>query len=113
MDHVSQSAVETAEPLDGVQLRLLASGDGANVQQYRIEPGGEVPEHSHPNEQLGYLFRGELTFVVDGEAVVVEAGDSYRLAGDEPHAVENRTETVAEGIDVFSPPRTDPDWAAD
>ena len=111
MDHVSQSAVETAEPIDGVRLRLLASGEGANVQQYRIEPAGSVPEHSHPHEQLGYLVRGELTFVLTDEEVLVEAGDSYRLAGDEPHAVENRSDTVAEGIDVFSPPRTDPDWA--
>ncbi|MDZ7849656.1 MAG: cupin domain-containing protein [Halodesulfurarchaeum sp.] len=111
MDHVPQSAVETAEPIDGVQLRLLANGESANVQQYRIEPGGVVPEHSHPHEQLGYLVRGELTFVLDGEEVIVEAGDSYRLAGDEPHAVENRSDTLAEGIDVFSPPRTDPNWA--
>jgi quercetin dioxygenase-like cupin family protein len=111
MDHVPQSAVETAEPINGVQLRLLAAGEGANLQQYRIEPGGAVPEHSHPNEQIGYLLRGELAFVRDGETVLIEAGDSYRLAGAEPHAVENRGETVAEGIDVFSPPRSDPDWA--
>lgn len=111
MDHVKQAAVETAEPIDGVQLRLLASGEGANVQEYRIEPGGAVPEHSHPHEQLGYLVRGELWFLVDGEEIVVEAGDGYRFAGNESHAVENRGETVAEGIDVFSPPRTNPDWA--
>ncbi|MFB6086725.1 MAG: cupin domain-containing protein [Halodesulfurarchaeum sp.] len=111
MDHVRQAAVETAEPIEGVKLRLLATGEGANVQRYRIESGGAVPEHNHPHEQLGYLMRGELTFVVDGEEIVVEAGDSYRLAGNEPHAVENRGETVAEGIDVFSPPRTNPDWA--
>ncbi|MFP4530405.1 MAG: cupin domain-containing protein [Halodesulfurarchaeum sp.] len=111
MDHVRQSAIETAEPIDGVQLRLLASGVGANLQQYRIDPGGAVPEHRHPHEQLGYLVRGELTFVVEGEEIVVAAGDSYRLAGDESHAVENRAETVAEGLDIFSPPRTDPDWA--
>ena len=111
MDHVKEAAVETAEPINGVKLRLLASGDGANVQQYCIEPERAVPEHSHPHEQLGYLVRGELTFIVSGEEIVVEAGDSYRFAGDEPHAVENRADTVAEGIDIFSPPRTNPDWA--
>jgi quercetin dioxygenase-like cupin family protein len=111
MDHVTQAAVETAEPIDGVELALLAAGQEANLQHYRIDPGATVPEHSHPHEQLGYLVQGELVFVVDGEEIVVEAGDSYSLAGEEPHAVENRGETVAEGIDIFSPPRTDPDWA--
>lgn len=111
MDHVPQSAVETAEPIQGVKLRLLAAGESANVQQYRIEVDGTVPEHSHPHEQLGYLIRGELTFLVNGEEVLVEAGDSYCLEGDEPHAIENRGDAVAVGIDIFSPPRTDPDWA--
>ncbi len=111
MDHVPKTAVETAEPIEGVELALLATGQEANIQHFRIGPGATVPEHSHPHEQLGYLMRGELAFVVDGEEVVVEAGDSYRLTGDEPHAVENGSDTVAEGIDVFSPPRTDPDWA--
>jgi quercetin dioxygenase-like cupin family protein len=111
MDRVSGSDVETAEPIDGVQLALLAAGEHMNIQQFRIKPGAVVPEHSHHHEQLGYLLRGELTFTIDGEAIVVEAGDSYSLPGNEPHAVENRGKSVAEGIDIFSPPRTDPDWA--
>jgi len=111
MDHVSREDVKSAAPIDGVELSLLAAGEQANIQHFRIDPGATVPEHSHPHEQLGYLVAGRLTFLVDGEEVVVEAGDSYSFAGEEPHAVENRSETVAEGIDIFSPPRTDPDWA--
>ncbi|MBS3761010.1 cupin domain-containing protein [Halodesulfurarchaeum sp.] len=111
MDRVSRSEVESAEPIDGVQLALLAAGEHMNIQQFRIEPGAVVPEHSHQNEQLGYLLRGELTFTVKGDEIVVQAGDSYNLQGNEPHAIENTGERVAEGIDIFSPPRTDPDWA--
>ena len=111
MDHVSGTTVESAEPVDGVHLRILAAGEHANIQHFRIEPGAVVPEHSHPHEQLGYVVSGTLTFDVDGTPVPVEAGDSYRFAGDEPHAAENRGERVVEGIDIFSPPRTDPDWA--
>ena len=113
MDHVSSGAVEFAEPVEGVQLALLAAGERMSVQRFRIEPGATVPEHSHPHEQVGYLVRGELTFQIDGDKVLVAGGDSYSLASEEPHAVENQSDRVVEGIDVFSPPRTDPDWAKD
>ena len=49
--------------------------------------------------------------VSGGEEFVVEAGDSFSIPGDEPHSVVNRSDTAARGVDVFSPPRTDPDWA--
>ncbi len=113
MDLVSSDVVEFAEPVEGVQLALLAAGERMSVQRFRIEPGATVPEHSHPHEQVGYLVSGDLTFLIEGEEIVVEDGDSYSLASEEPHGVENRSERVVEGIDVFSPPRTNPDWAED
>ena len=111
MDRVSARTVESAEPVEGVHLTLLAAGEHANIQHFRIEPGAVVPEHSHPHEQLGYVVSGTLTFAVDGREVAVEAGGSYRFAGHEPHGAENRGTDAVEGIDIFSPPRTDPDWA--
>jgi len=81
------------------------------MQRFEIEPGATVPEHSHPHEQTGFLSEGRLRFVSGGETFVVEAGDSFTVPGGEPHSVRNDGDTVAAGIDVFSPPRTDPDWA--
>ena len=40
----------------------------------------------------------------------VGEGDTDHLAGDEPHAAENRGDVPVIGYDVFSPPRDDPDW---
>ncbi len=111
MDLVPESDVEGAEPVDGVTLKILAAGEQMNVQHFRIEPGATVPAHSHPHEQAGYLFRGELVFLLDDGEQVVRAGESYNLAGEETHGVENRGDEPVEGIDIFSPPRTDPDWA--
>jgi quercetin dioxygenase-like cupin family protein len=81
-----------------------------SVMHYRIEPGAVVPEHSHPHEQTGYLMTGSLTFRVGGEEIVASAGDSYAVPGDEPHAVTNRGDEIAEGVDIFSPPRLTPSW---
>lgn len=110
MEIRSAAAVESTEAVEGAHLQRLAGGERANVQRFVIDPGAVVPEHSHPHEQVGYVIEGELTFTVDGEERVVGEGDSYVLAGDEPHRAENRGADRAIGLDVFSPPRDDPDW---
>ncbi|ELZ55283.1 MULTISPECIES: cupin domain-containing protein [unclassified Haloferax] len=112
MDRVSVDDAPSAEAADNVFLSLLAGGEEMNVQHFRIEPGATVPVHDHPHEQVGYIVAGELTFLVgdDREELVVGPGDSYSLAGGEPHGAENRGDETVVGIDVFSPPRANPPW---
>lgn len=110
MDTTDPSDREPTEVIDGVHLAQLAAGERMSVQHFRIEPGATVPEHDHPHEQTGFIYGGELTFLVDGEEFVVGEGGSYAIPGDEPHAAENRGETTVLGVDVFSPPRLDVPW---
>jgi quercetin dioxygenase-like cupin family protein len=110
MERVTRSEVEAVEAVDGVHLSQLAAGERTSVQQFYIEPGRSVPEHDHEHEQAGYITAGALTFLVDGEELLVQEGDSYVVPGGEPHAAENRGDVPVEGVDIFSPPRTDPDW---
>lgn len=111
MERVSTSTIKAAEPVENVYLKLLASGEETSMQHFEIDPGASVPEHSHHHEQTGFVYEGSLTFVSGGEEFVVEAGDSFTIPGEELHAAENRGDVPVRGIDVFSPPRTDPDWA--
>lgn len=105
----------SVEAVPKTHLTQLAAGERMSIQHFHIEPGAVVPVHSHPHEQAGYITQGEFTFLVgdedDPEEVVVGPGDSYVLAGDEVHGAENRGTEVVRGVDIFSPPRTDPDWA--
>jgi len=110
MERVPFEEAETTEAVEGVHLVLLAGADRMNVQGFRIEPGAVVPEHSHENEQTGLVYEGELTFRVGGEEVVAGPGDTYAIPGGEPHGAENRGPEPVRGVDVFSPPRTDPSW---
>lgn len=111
MDVVSPADREPTEAVDGVHLSPLAGGDRMNLQRFEIRPGAVVPEQSHPHEQTGTVVEGTLTFVLaDGAERSVGAGDTYALAGGEAHAAENRSDEPVVGVDVFSPPRTDPDW---
>lgn len=102
---------EADEPVEGVHVALLAGGESVNVQPFVVEPGATVPRHSHEAEQAGVVAQGELTFVVDGDAVVVGPDDTYAIPGGEPHAAENRGAVPVRGYEVFSPPRTAPPWA--
>ena len=101
---------EPTEAVEGVHLSQLAIGEHASIQHFHIEPGAVVPEHDHHHEQLGYIFNGVLTFVVDGEEVDVGPDDSYYLESNEPHGAENWGDVPVTGIDIFCPPRPNPDW---
>ena len=103
---------ETVEVAEGVHLTQLVAGEQMSVQHFHIEPGATVPDHSHEHEQAGFVASGTFTFLLDGEEYVVHAGESYTIPGGVEHAAENRADVPVDGIDVFSPPRTDPDWVA-
>lgn len=110
METVDFSSDDVVEAVEGVHLAQLTVGGDMSMQHFEIEPGADVPEHAHHHEQAGFIYEGTLTFVVDGDEHVVSAGESYTIPGDEPHAAVNEGEDVVRGIDVFSPPRENPDW---
>ena len=111
METMAPADSETVEAVEGVHLTQLAADERMSVQHFHIEAGATVPEHSHHHEQAGFISGGALTFLVDGETHVVGTGESYVIPGDEPHAAENRGDVPVRGVDIFSPPRTDPDWS--
>lgn len=112
MERVTYDPADDVEAVPGVDLAQLAAGEEMSVQHFAVDPGETIPEHEHPHEQAGYVLTGALTFVfADGEEVTVEEGDSYVIPGGRPHGARNPRDERIEGIDVFSPPRTDADWA--
>jgi quercetin dioxygenase-like cupin family protein len=111
MDTKHISAVEPEEPIEGVHLVQMANGEEMSIQHFTIEPGAEVPNHQHPHEQAGFVYQGELVYTISSETeIITEAGESYVIPGNEPHSAENRTDKTVKGIDIFSPPRLNPDW---
>lgn len=109
MEHTALD--EETEAVEQVHLAQLAAGDEMSVQHFRIEPGATVPEHDHHHEQAGFIYEGALTFLLADGAVTVGEGESYVLAGHEVHGAENRGDVAVRGVDIFAPPRPDPDWA--
>ena len=90
---------------NGVLARTV-EGNEMSFAIVELAPDSIVDEHEHPNEQIGIVLRGSMTFTVGGETQVLRAGDTYNIPG----GVRHRVQTSAEGavvVDVFSPVRGD------
>lgn len=73
------------------------------VTKMRYQQGNQVPLHSHPNEQSGYVISGTYRLRFGEHDTVLQPGDSYAI----PANVEHTLAVLAPGevIDVFTPPR--------
>jgi len=94
--------VESLNPLLGLHFVV-----GQNVMLARVllKKGCIVPEHSHPNEQITFIMEGALKFWIDGQEIVVNAGEVLTIPPNMPHKAEALKDTV--DYDVFNPPRAD------
>lgn len=89
----------------GVELRTLCHGTATLMAQFRLAAGHELPTHSHPHEQTGYLVSGRIQLRIGGEPNEVAPGDSWCIAGGVEHGATIIDDSVA--IEVFSPVRED------
>jgi quercetin dioxygenase-like cupin family protein len=89
----------------GIELRTLCHGEATLMAEFRLAAGHELPTHSHPHEQTGYLVRGRIQLRIGGETNPVTAGDSWCIAGGVEHGATILEDSVA--VEVFSPVRDD------
>jgi len=94
--------------MEGIRARP-AHGDRITLAVVELDPGVRMPEHRHPNEQVGVVVRGEFTFTVGGETRVRRPGDMWVIPPDVPHSVEATGAAGCTVVESFSPPRSE--WA--
>lgn len=75
------------------------------VATWTFVAGTELPEHSHPHEQIAQVVDGELELTIDGELHVLRSGDAAVIPGDVPHSA--KAVTICRVIDTFHPVRED------
>jgi unsaturated pyranuronate lyase len=93
------------EDLNPLLQRQFVVGQEIMLARVLLKKGCVVPEHSHHNEQLTYILDGALKFWIDGQEIVVHAGEVLCIPAHMPHKAEALEDTV--DLDVFSPPRAD------
>ena len=102
------------DDLDAIPPQLLAGGylaravhgERLTLAVVEVEPGAELPEHQHDNEQLGMCLSGSLVFRVADESRELGPGDTWSIPGNVPHEVRVGPEGAVV-IDVFVPTRDD------
>ena len=70
-----------------------------------LQPGGSTyPDNPHEGEEVGYVLEGTITIVIDKERYQAKKGESFYIACDKPHYLENKTSHQAKAIWISSPP---------
>jgi len=99
-----RSEVPGVENPPGVIRRTLSYDQHSMLCHFHLEEGARIPVHHHRALQHGYVIRGRVRFVREGEtSFVAEAGCGYLFTSDEPHGAEALEES--EVVDFFTPLR--------
>ena len=93
------------EPVTPHIARRFITAERVTIAQFELKRGGIVPRHSHESEQVTCMISGALKFTMDGQEVVVRAGEALQIPSWVEHEAEVLEDAVA--IDVFSPVRQD------
>ena len=96
---------DAVEMMVGLTRRVLATSEGLMLAEFTFDLGAEVPAHSHPHDQVGYVVSGRMRMVIGDKIAECGPGDSYHAAPNVPHSGEALVPSVV--IDVFCPPRED------
>lgn len=71
-----------------------------------VDADQNLPEHSHDNEQLGFVLRGKITMTIGGDSRTLSVGETYSIPSNVPHSAATGPEG-ATVVDVFAPVRSD------
>ncbi len=98
------SRLETKQPVKGALVRFVHS-DTMTMAYWQFEPGVDLPEHSHPHEQISNIMGGSFELTIDGKTLELEAGSVVVIPPNAGHS--GRAKTGCYVIDVFHPVRDD------
>lgn len=97
-----------AEPfvlVQGISGRAIF-GERSMVSVVEFDPDAAAQLHSHPQEQVGVVTRGEQVLVIDGSTYRLVEGDAYFIPGGVPHSAVAGPEGCT-CIEAFQPIRQD------
>lgn len=96
---------KSISPLPGLTRKTLATTQSMMLCEFKFKAHVEIPIHTHPHEQVGYLVKGHVEMTIDGKKYELKQGDSYCAPSNVPHGALTLEPSVI--VDTFYPPRED------
>ncbi len=96
------------ENLNPLLDRRLICGDRMMLAQVLLKKDCVVPKHHHENEQLSYVTKGAIQFLLgedQDEEVVIRSGEVLVIPSNLPHCAIALEDSIS--VDMFCPPRQD------
>jgi len=91
------------QAIAGISYKTLVYGQKTSLSEFHLQKGSVMPNHSHPQEQTGYMVSGRLNFIIDGKKHETLPGNSWCIPADVQHGVEVLEDSIV--IEIFSPVR--------
>jgi len=104
MGFLDLKSITEKEIVPGFRARFVHS-DNLTLAYWEVDPGAELPEHSHPHEQVANVLEGKFELTVDGESRQMEPGQVAVIPSNVPHG--GKAVTKCRLLDVFHPIRDD------
>ena len=93
------------EVLDGIRIKTIMYGKDTLMAEFKLRKGSVLLEHSHINEQTGYLVKGKIKLYINDSSRTINPGDSWNIPSNEKHTAEIIEDFIA--VEVFTPSRDD------
>jgi quercetin dioxygenase-like cupin family protein len=103
--NISRNDVETIKVFEGVYRKTLLYNKNLMLCHFTLEKNANIPIHSHKEDQIGYVIKGKLKFLMEDREFIAKQGDSYVFDSNEKHGAFVLEDS--EAIDVFNPARED------
>ena len=104
MAFIDTTSLDSREVVPGYHGVFIHT-DNMTIVHWKIEAGAELPEHSHPHEQIVNVIEGEFELAIDEDKERVGPGGVAVITSNVKHA--GRALTACRIIDVFYPMRED------
>lgn len=105
MQVINYQDVAPVKMLEGIYRHTLVYDDDVMLVYFDLRKGADLPLHSHPHAQKGYVIKGVLNFSIYGKIYRLKTGDSYLAPANVEHGAKIIEDAVV--IDVFNPARED------
>jgi quercetin dioxygenase-like cupin family protein len=103
MEIINFNDVKPVEMLPGIFRHTLVYDENVMLVYFDLRKDADLPLHSHPHAQKGYVVKGQLDFHIYGKTYRLKAGDSYLAPSHVEHGATVIEDCIV--IDVFNPAR--------